>query len=248
MNIQNKTALITGGGAGIGLAIAKAFSEKGVRTILTGRNEERLKKAVQQVKNSTYIVGDVSNKEDVARLVREVKKLQGGLDILVNNAGVGNPQPLDAPDGIYEKAKYEMEINYFAVLHLTEQLLPVLKASGDGAIVNIESIVSYAPHAIIATYSATKAALHSYSLSLRLTLQRSGIPVKVFEVFPPFVDTDLAKSFDVDKLSPAVVANDIVEALEKDQYAIRNGKTKDLYQAFRQSPEVAFDILNGVEA
>jgi len=245
MNIQHKTALITGGGAGIGLAIAKAFSEKGIRTILTGRNEERLKKAVKEVKDSTYIVGDVSNEKDVARLVQEIKGLKSGLDILVNNAGVGNPQPLDSADGIYEKAKYEMEINYFSVLRLTEKLLPVLKASGDGAIVNIQSIVSYVPNVHIATYSATKAALHSYSQSLRLTLERAGIPIKVFEVFPPFVDTDLTKGFDIEKLSPKVVADDIVEALEKDQYAIRNGNTKGLYQAFRQSPEEALALVNG---
>jgi uncharacterized oxidoreductase len=214
--------------------------------ILAGRNEEKLKTAVAALDHATYIVCDVADEKDVTNLVQQVQNIYGGIDILVNNAGVGKPQPLDASNGIYETAKYEMEINYFGVLRLTEQLLPFLKASKEAAIINIQSIVSYVPNAYLATYSATKAALHSYSQSLRLTFQKSSPHIKVFEVFPPFVDTDLTKGFDVEKLSPAEVAQDIINAIEKDDYAIRNGNTKLLYQLFHQSPEEALKSLNGV--
>jgi len=244
MKIQNKKVLVTGGGRGIGLSIAKAFAEKGNQVILAGRNEETLKTAVASLKDASYIVADVSSEADVRRLVQKIGDVYGGLDILVNNAGVGNPQPLDNSAGIYETAKYEMEINYFGVLRLTELLLPFLKKSKEAAIINIQSIVSYVPFANIATYSATKAALHSYSQSLRLVLEKSNPHIKVFEVFPPFVDTDLTKGFEVDKLSPAEVAQDIIVAVENNQFAIRNGMTKDLYRAFHQAPEEALKQLN----
>lgn len=247
MNIQNKKVLVTGGGSGIGFAIAKAFADKGNQVILFGRTEDRLKAAVAQLPNASYIVGDVTSENDVLQLVKQVKENYGSLDILVNNAGTGRPQPLDASQGIYETAKFEIEINYLSVLRLTELLLPVLKASKEAAIINIQSIVSYVPNTFLATYSATKAALHSYSQSLRIVLQQSAPHVKVFEVFPPYVDTDLAKGIEADKLAPSEVADDITQAVENELYAVRNGKTKDLYQLFRQSPEEALKVLNTAE-
>lgn len=244
MNIQNKKVLVTGGGSGIGFSIAKAFADKGNQVILFGRTEDRLKAAVAQLPNASYIVGDVTSEKDVLQLVKQVKENYGGLDILVNNAGTGRPQLLDTSENIYETAKFEMDINYLSVLRLTELLLPTLKATNEAAIINIQSIVSYVPNKYLATYSATKAALHSYSQSLRITLQQSAPHIKVFEVFPPYVDTDLTKNVEADKLSPTEVADDIIAAVEKEEYAVRNGKTKDLYHLFRQSPEDALAALN----
>jgi uncharacterized oxidoreductase len=247
MNIQNKKVLVTGGGSGIGFSIAKAFADKGNQVILFGRTEDRLKSAVAQLQNASYVVGDVTNEKDVLQLVKQVKENYGGIDILVNNAGTARLQPLDASVNIYDTAKFEIEINYLSVLRLTELLLPTLKASKEAAIINIQSIVSYVPNAFLATYSATKAALHSYSQSLRIALQKSAPNVKVFEVFPPYVDTDLTKGVDADKLTPTEVADDIIAAVEKEEYAVRNGKTKDLYHLFRQSPEEALKTLNAAE-
>jgi uncharacterized oxidoreductase len=247
MNTQNKKILVTGGGTGIGFSIAKSFAGNGNQLILVGRREDKLKEAVAKLPQASYIVADVTNEQDVLNIAQQLKTKYGGLDILVNNAGSANPQPLDAPTGIYEKAKFEMELNYLSVLRLTEQLLPLLKESKDAAIVNVESIVSYLPNANIATYSATKAALHSYSQSLRLVLQKSNPHIKVFEVYPPFVDTDLTKGFDTDKLSPDEVGNDVLESVKANAFHIRNGKTKDFYQLFHQAPEQALLTLNGIE-
>ena len=248
MNIENKTILITGGGTGIGFSIAKKLSGKGNSIVLAGRREDKLKEAAAQLPNTSYVVADVTKEADVENLVLQVKKQFGGLDILVNNAGVVTAYPLDSEDGVYEKAKFEMDLNYLSVVRLTEKLLPLLKVSKDAAIINIESIVSYLPATVIATYSATKAALHSYSQSLRLVLQKTNPSVKVFEVFPPFVDTDMTKGFDADKLSPDEVAQDIYTALQKNEYAVRPGRTKEVYQSFLQSPEVTLQKFNGVEA
>jgi uncharacterized oxidoreductase len=248
MNIQNKTILITGGGKGIGFSIAKVLSGNGNTLVLAGRREDVLKEAVAALPNTFYVVTDVTKEADVNNLVQEVKIRFGGLDILVNNAGTGFFNPLDSDSGkVYEHARFEMELNYLSVVNLTERFLPFLKASKEAAIINIESIVSYLPSLSIPTYSATKAALHSYAQALRLALQISSPHIKVFEVFPPFVDTDLTKSFDTDKLSPDEVAQDLYSALLKDEYAIRNGQTKDAYVAYRQSPETFLKQFNGVE-
>lgn len=248
MNIQNKTILITGGGTGIGFAIAKSLSVKGNNIILAGRREDVLKDAVAKLPGSSYFVTDVTNDASVNSLVQQVKNKFGGLDILVNNAGTGFYNPLDSDSGkVFEHAKFEMELNYLSVVNLTERFLPFLKASKEAAIINIESIVSYLPNLRIPTYSASKAALHSYALALRLSLEISNPHVKVFEVFPPFVDTDLTKAFDTDKLSPDEVAQDLYNALLKDEYAVRNGQTKDVYPAYRQSPEAVLKQFNGIE-
>lgn len=249
MNIQNKTILITGGGTGIGFAIASKLSGNGNRIILAGRREDKLKEAVAQLPNASYVVTDVTKDTDVANLVKHVTTTFGGLDILVNNAGTGIVNPLDSDSGkVYENARFEMELNYLSVVKLTESFMPFLKASKEAAIINIESIVSYVPSVAIPTYSATKAALHSYALALRLTLERSNPHIKVFEVFPPFVDTDLTKAFETDKLSPAEVADDLYNALLNDEYAVRNGVTKDVYAGYRQAPEITLKQFNGIEA
>jgi uncharacterized oxidoreductase len=245
MNIQNKKTLITGGGSGIGFSIAKAFSEAGAQVILVGRNEAKLKTSAAALKNASYIAADVSNRADVKRLVDTVNKEHGGIDILINNAGVANNVPALLGDGYYEKAKQEMDINFFAVLNLIDQFLPTLKQKGDAAIVNLESVLAYVPFIYAATYSASKAALRSYSQSLRLQLEREGIDIKIFEVFPPLVDTEMTAGFDAPKIAPEVIAADLLEAILKDDFFVRSGVTSDMYKASLASPENALLLMNG---
>jgi uncharacterized oxidoreductase len=242
MNIQGKKTLITGGGSGIGFAIAQAFIAKGAKVIITGRSEDRLKKAVASLKDATYIVSDITNEQDLNNLLEKA----GSIDILVNNAGILIGVPVDGGKDFVAKARDEMNTNYFAVLELTERFLPVLKASGDAAIINIQSVLSYLPITMAHTYSDSKAALHSYSQALRLVLQQKGAAVKVFEVFPPYIDTDMTKGVDVSKMKPEDLVADIVEGVENDQFAIRSGLTKDVYQLMLQSPENALARINGL--
>lgn len=248
MNTHNKTILITGGGTGIGFSIAKAFSGNNNRIILAGRREDKLKNAVSQLSQASYIVADITNEAEVDKLVKQVKTQFGNLDILVNNAGVVTAHPIVGTEGVYKNARFEMDLNYLSVVRLTEELLPLLQESEEAAIINIESIVSYLPNTVIATYSATKAALHSYSQSLRLVLQKTHPHIRVFEVFPPFVDTDMTKGFNAEKLSPDEIASDIYNALQKEEYAIRSGKTKEVYKQFFASPDSTIKQFNGVEA
>ena len=136
-----------------------------------------------------------------------------------------------------------MLTNYLSVIRLNEKLLPILKKQAEAAIVNVSSIVAFVPGSL-ATYSASKAALHSYTQSLRIALENSSI--KVFELMPPLVDTQFSAPIGGNKgISPRLVAEDLLTAFANDNYEIRVGKTEDLYQLFLSSPAKALDYLRG---
>ena len=191
MQVKNKTALVTGAGSGIGYAIAKLLKKQGNEVIITGRNEAKIKKAGEEL-GATAIVGDVTNAADIEALVATIKTNHPQLSILVNNAGVANLYKLGEGAGAYEKAKQEFEVNYFGPVLLTEKLLPVLKQQPEAAIVNITSNVTFHPLLVLPTYSDAKAALHSHTVALRLSLAGST-NIKLFEVMPSLVNTDATK-------------------------------------------------------
>jgi uncharacterized oxidoreductase len=245
MNITNKTVLITGGSAGIGFQIAKQLIEKGNQIIITGRNEDRLKKAAAQLNNAAYFAGDVTNEDDVNKLVDYLAENHPNLDVLINNAGNAFVYQLAAGAGAFEKAGAEMLTNYLSIIRLTEKLLPQLTSRPEAAIVNVTSIVVFAPSAALSTYAASKAALHSYTQSLRYTLKAT--PVKVFELMPPLVDTEFSKEIGGSNgIPPQAVATSLLEALESDTYEIHTGDTAHVYKVFLSSPQEAFNILNSV--
>jgi len=243
MNITNKTVLITGGSAGIGFQIAKQLIEKGNQVIITGRSEDRLKKAAAQLNNASYFAGDVTNEEDVNKLVTYLAENHPNLDVLINNAGNAFVYQLVAGAGAFEKAGAEMLTNYLSIIRLTEKLLPQLTGRPEAAIINVSSIVAFAPNTSLATYGASKAALHSYTQSLRHTLKATS--VKVFELMPPLVDTEFSQEIGGSNgIPPHEVATSLLEALENDTYEIHTCNTADLYKVFLSSPQEAFNMLN----
>ena len=248
MKTTNNTVLITGGSAGIGLEIAKAFSEQGNHVIITGRDEERLRHAAAQLKNATSIVHDVTSEQDTDALIGRIEKDFPHLNILVNNAGKAYAYQLNKMAQSAAKARQEMETNLHAVIDLTEKLLPVLLRQQEAAIINVSSIVAFVPAHGIATYSASKAALHSYTQSLRYVLNQSS-SVKVFELMPPLVNTEFSKDIGgASGIPPAQVAMELLRALRNDTYEIRVGTTEDIYQLYRSDPDGAFQAINGALA
>lgn len=242
MKTTNNTVLITGGTAGIGLEIAKLFSTNGNKVIITGRDKQRLDKALGQLKNATGIVSDVSRKEDVATLTGILKKDFQDLNIVINNAGRAILYNISASEGAFEKAEDEMLTNYLSVIRLNEQLLPLLKTQKEAAIVNVSSVVAFVPGSLI-TYSASKAALHSYTQSLRIALKRTS-SIKVFELMPPLVDTEFSAIINGKTgIPPSEVAREFIAAIEKDIYEIRVGKTQFIYELFLKSPEEALKVM-----
>lgn len=244
MKTANNTVLITGGSAGIGLQIAKAFIEKGNEVIITGRDEARLKAAAAQLGRVTTITSDVTKPADVDRLVSRIEKDYPGLNILINNAGRAHIHDLSNFSNLEQKLRDEMETNVFSVVGLTERLLPVLKRQPESAVVNVTSIVALVPGAILSTYSATKAALHSFTQTLRLILSRT--PVKVFELYPPLVNTEFSKEIGGEQhgIAPEVVAERLLTALAADEFDVRVGATEDMYKFSLASPEQAFQKMN----
>ncbi len=249
MKTQNNTILITGGSAGIGFEMAKLFSQNGNKVIITGRNAERLNKATAQLENVTSFVSDVTNAEDTEQLVAILKKDFPSLNIVINNAGFAHVYNLvDTNVNVFEKSQEEIITNYLSIVRLNEKLLPLLSQNGDSAIVNVSSIVAFAPAFSIPSYSVSKAALHSYSKILRYTLAKST-NVKVFELMPPLVDTDFSTEIGGSNgIKPIVVAERLFEGLKNDEYEIHVGFTADFYQLYLSSPEKALEALNSQNA
>lgn len=246
MKTTNNTILITGGGSGIGLEMAKLFAAHGNSVIITGRNLERLQKAANAEPGISVLQADITNSEDVSRLVTAVQKDYPKLNVLINNAGSAELFNI-AGENVngFEKAQQEILTNYLSVIRLNEKLLPILRKNGPAAIVNVSSIVSFTPNAGIATYSASKSALHSYSLSLRHLLEQAGDDVRVFELMPPLVNTEFSREIGGENgIPPQAVAQSLFEAIGKGEYEIHTGQTAEIYSLFLSSPEAAFEALN----
>lgn len=248
MNTSNNTVLITGGSAGIGFAIAQLLTEKGNHVIITGRNQERLNAAAAKLSNVTAIACDVTQEEDVRALTARMELEFPQLNVLINNAGEAYVHQLNDHTGITAKAIREMNTNYFSILNLNEKLLPLLSRQDKAAIVNVSSIVAFVPGHTLPTYSASKAALHSYTLSLRYALSHNT-GIEVYELMPPLVNTEFSKEIGGEHgIDPAIVAHDLVHAFEQKQFEIHVGGTADLFNLYLSAPEKAFEMLNPVKS
>jgi uncharacterized oxidoreductase len=244
MNITNKTALITGGGSGIGFEIAKLLSQKNNKVVITGRSESKLQRAAAQLNNVSFIPCDINSDDDINNLVKKIHNEFGTLDMLINNAAKGYMHHLDTSVNAHIKAAEEIQTNYLSVIRLTEKLLPLLKKSPEAAIVNVSSVVAFVPGINLPTYAASKAALHSYTRALRYTLAlNTGI--KVFELMPPLVNTEFSTEIGGENgISPEVVAQGLIAGLENDEYELHIGKTADIYSLYLSSPQEALNVLN----
>ncbi len=241
MKTTNNTILITGGSAGIGLEIAKRFS-KGNKLIITGRSPQRLERALSELPGATGIVSDVSKKSDVEALVSRVTREFPDLNVVVNNAGRAVLYDIGNSESAAETAQDEMDTNYISVLRLNEKLLPLLKIQDEAAIVNVSSIVAIAP-GNLPTYSASKAALHSYTLSLRSALRKNA-NLKVFELMPPLVNTEFSTVINGHLgIPPAAVAEELYRGFENDVFEIRVGNTQLVYDLYLRSPEEALKLM-----
>lgn len=245
MKIEGKTILITGGSAGIGLEAARQFLAIGAKVIITGRNLAKLEEAKKLYPQLTVIMSDVADENDSKLLYSKIAAL-GGIDILYNNAGVMYPtENLGlANDRHLESARKEMDINYLGVVYLTNLFMDMLKAKPEAAIINTTSILSYTPSLQEVTYSASKVALRFYTESLREHLRDLKSNLKVFELLPPLVATEMTANRTGKMLTTEQLVKSLVDGLRKDRYTIRVGDTKALYLISRLSPKKAFSLIN----
>jgi NAD(P)-dependent dehydrogenase (short-subunit alcohol dehydrogenase family) len=230
--IQGAVALVTGANRGIGRALTEALLTRGARKVYaTARNPEALGR-----------LGDerlVSLKLDVtdADQIRAAAEAASDVELVFSNAGVALARGIgDA--ALLDQARREMEVNYLGPLQLLHRLAPVLAKNGGGAVINIGSVAGLTNVPFIATYSASKAALHSLTQAARILLEAQG--TAVFGVYPGPVDTDMSRELEQPKTSPDAVALAVLDGIEAgeedifpDPYAV------DFARQFASSPKAS---------
>ena len=189
MKTTGNTILVTGGGSGIGRGLAEGLQRLGNTIIIAGRRREALDEVTAANPGMSAAVLDVEDAADIRRFAEAVVRDHPGLNVLVNNAGVMRPEDLAADAIDLSTAEAEIATNLLGPIRLTAALLPHLRAQAASAVINVSSGLAFVPMAATPTYSATKAALHSYSLSLRKQLQKTA--TEVIEIIPPYVQTTL---------------------------------------------------------
>lgn len=187
MKTTGNTILVTGGGSGIGLALAQRWHDAGNKVIVTGRNADRLRAAIVGRPNMTALSLDVTDADAIAAFAKEIVANFPDLNILVNNAGIMSAEDASAKRDLTH-AEATVVTNILGPIRLTDALVDHLAAQADSAIVNVTSGLAFVPFPKAPTYSATKAAMHSYSVALRIQLEGK---VEVIELAPPAVRTDL---------------------------------------------------------
>lgn len=238
MKISGNTVFISGGSAGIGLAIAKKLSAAGNKIIINGRNEQRLQNALKELDNAIAIQGDLSVEADRLRIAELLKTNHPDVNVIINNAGAAFGYLLNETTNAHEKALIEMNTNYFAVIHFTELMLPHLLQKTESAIINVSSIAVYGSHKFLPTYGATKAALHSYTVALRMTYAEEK-NLQIYEVYPPLVDTEFSAGIGgASGIPPSEVADELLIGLDLNQFDIPVGDTKKYAAVFKEALEI----------
>ncbi|HEX6458912.1 MAG TPA: SDR family NAD(P)-dependent oxidoreductase [Thermoleophilaceae bacterium] len=184
--MSERTAVVTGASSGIGEQTARRLAREGWRVLLVARREERLKALSAELRDSAYLAVDLTDEDAPARVRARVDELWGRLDLLVNNAGWSERAAF--ADGGYHNVKRVMEINFDAVLRLTEALLPLLRECAPSAIVNVSSIAGRVGRAKMGAYTASKFAVAGWSECLRMEEKAHGVHVGL--VLPGFVSTE----------------------------------------------------------
>jgi uncharacterized oxidoreductase len=248
MNIKGNTILITGGATGIGFALAAVFLQAGNQVIICGRREAKLKEATAKLPSIITKVCYVTKEKDRAELFHWVKENYPDLNVLINNAGVQKMVDLKKGRTDLLEGENEIETNLIAPVRLSAYFIPwFLQQKKETAIINVSSGLGFVPIAVMPVYCATKAALHSFTISLRYQLKDTS--VKVFEIVPPAVETDLGKTSPDEEsgykgIPPSELAEAVIKAISKNQYEIAVGEAKGLVATVGPGFKETFENMN----
>jgi uncharacterized oxidoreductase len=242
MRLTGNTIFISGGGSGIGLAFVRRFLERGNTVIICGRRPEVLAEVKKQYPQLVTHVCDLAEPGARENLADWLQKEHSDLNVVINNAGIQRSVNL-ADEEDWSLTHNEIAINLEAPIHLARLLYPHLAGKHNAAIVNVTSGLSFMPLANVPVYCATKAGLHSFTLSLRRQLAGTG--VEVIEIIPPAVDTDLqAPGLHTFGVNVDEFADEIFLGLERGQHEVAYGTALQASRASREQLDAIFDNMN----
>ncbi|KAE8160031.1 hypothetical protein BDV40DRAFT_271574 [Aspergillus tamarii] len=259
-NLTFSCALVTGGGGGLGKAIAAYLLSKGKKVIIAGRTESTLLETAKEIGATDYFTLDTGVVSQIPPFIKTVTAKYPDLDCLINNAGVQRPLEAlkDDPTDFLAKADQEIDINIRGPMHLTLGLLEHFKSKPNGAtIMNVSSILGFVPFSVInPVYNGTKAWLHFWSMTLRTQLARGGYErIKVIEIAPPSVGTDLhrdredpddnKKVKNPNALSVEEFMEFFTSALERGDRMIAPGMSQDVVEKWYAEFGSMYDTLTG---
>jgi uncharacterized oxidoreductase len=239
---QGKTVLITGGGSGIGLALAKEFVARGSKVIIIGRTLAKLEAAKAETPSLEIAQCDVTDTEAVATLAERCANEFGGIDVLVNNAGVFSVFSITDREFSLDDQLAEVDIDLGGPIRMVHHFLPGLMERSEAVIINVSSVISYVPFAMAPVYSATKAGTHAWSRALRKQLSKTN--VRVMEVLPAMVDTEMVAAVDAPKMSTEDLVEHVMKGFDKDKDEIVPGQAKMLKLMSRFTPGLIFKLTN----
>ena len=237
MKLTGRTILVTGGSAGIGLAFALKFLELGNQVIVTGRRQSALDDLRRSHPKLQTIQSDVADPMQIVALARRMKAEYPKLDVLMNNAGIMLHKNLRAPATDLDGLMTEMNVNVGGMIRTTSAFIDIL-AANKGTVINVSSALAFVPLPSAPVYCAAKAAVHSYTQSLRFQLEGTG--VEVIELMPPAVKTDLSADMANGDGFTLLTTDELVKqsfaSLKKGALEVRPGQAKLLALMRRVAP------------
>jgi uncharacterized oxidoreductase len=255
VQMTDNTVLVTGGGTGIGRGLAESLHRLGNRVVIAGRRPEPLRSVAQANPGIDTLPLDQADPAGISRFAAELVRRYPELNVLINNAGIQLVEDLTAAE--VAAAERMIDINLLGPIRLTAALLPVLLEKPRAAIINVSSGLAFMPSVLTPTYCASKAALHSYTQSLRFQLRET--PIQVIEIIPPLVQTALQgdRGFDPDAmplddyitetmglLQTRPEADEItVQRAKGFRFAERDGTYDDIYRGFNHAMAAVLDRL-----
>ena len=240
MKLSNKTCLITGGTSGIGLEFAKQLSNRGNTVIVTGRDQNKLDQAKSALPGIHIFKCDVSDPDAIATLCSHVLAQFSALDVLINNAGIMRNLNMNQQRGLTDVTR-EIDINFSGPVRMVQQFLPHLKTRAGALIINVSSGLAFIPLPLSPVYCATKAAMHSFTQSLRIQLAASA--VTVIELAPPGVETPLFRGEFAEEMKGQkgmdvkVLVERAIAGIEAGKLEIRPGLSNVLKAMSRVAPQ-----------
>lgn len=245
MQLQGHQILVTGGGSGIGLELARQLLARGNQVLICGRRKEVLAAAVDANPGLAAIEADVATRAGREQLCRDLRRLAPDLDVLVNNAGIQRRARFATDTADWDARAAELRINLEAPIHLAALLLPQLQAQKSAAIVNVSSGLAFLPVVFAPLYAASKAGLHSFTEALRAELHATA--VQVIEIIPPMVNTDLGGAgLHTEGVPVAEFVSAVLARIEQGETEIGHGPSDEFRRASRETLRAIAAQANGI--